>query len=420
MKFRFTNRTNYSGLAVLILFCFCPHLRAGDWPQFLGPNRDGTVSASNVMKVWPEDGLRQLWQEQVGQGFSGPVVGDNRLILFHRVEKLQKVECMDAQTGERLWNFAYSATYRDDFGFDEGPRAVPAISDNKVYTLGANGMFHCLNVRTGEKLWGLDVRKRFEAPKGFFGMACSPLVAGDAVVLIIGGANGAGIVAFDKESGELLWKTANHEAGYSSPVVAELLGQQELLCFTRSGFLVIHPQTGELKIDFPWRSRMHASVNAATPLIVEDHLFLSASYQTGAICLQRTDQGLEEIWSGENILSNHYATSMYHEGFLYGLHGRHDFPGGTELRCVEFRTGKVRWSEPGLDGANLILADDQLLLLTEHGELLVIPAQPQEYAIAGRYQILPGGVRAYPALAHGKFYARSKDRLVCLNLQAKP
>jgi outer membrane protein assembly factor BamB len=390
-----------------------------DWPQFLGPNRDGTSSENGLADAWPADGPRVVWQAQIGQGFSGPVVARGRLVLFHRLADKEIVDCRDAKTGRPLWQFAYPTHYQDDFGFDEGPRATPAIADEKVYSLGAEGAVHCLDFKTGGELWSLDCKKEFHAQKGFFGMACSPLVEGDAVLLNVGGDGDSGIVALDKITGKPLWKKTRHEAGYASPVAATINGRRYALSFNRDGLTALNPADGRLYFEFPWRARMSASVNAATPIVLGDLVFLSASYGTGAVLLRVKEGGVEKVWTSDEALSCHYATAILREGSLYGIDGRTD-PGmepRPSLRCVEWNTGRVRWSQENFGAATLLLAGTQLLMMTEQGELLRAAANPKQFKIDGRAQILPVGVRAFPALAEGLFYARSKDKLVCVDLK---
>lgn len=409
---------------VILLSALAIETHAADWPQFLGPTRNGISTETNLTTSWPADGPPVVWKKKIGEGFSGPVIAANRLILFHRQNNKEIVDCLDAKTGTPIWHFDYPTAYRDDFGFDEGPRATPTIADGRIYTFGADGVLHALDFRSGKKIWAVDTKQTFHAPKGFFGMACSPLVEGDLVIMNLGGSDNAGIVAFDKKTGAVRWKKTGHEASYSSPVAATINGTRYAFIFTRDGLTVLHPTDGNIAFEFPWRSRMNASVNAATPLIEGDLVFLSASYGTGAVLL-RLSSGPSPlnlqpstIWSGDDILSDHYATSILHNGFLYGIHGRADpgFEPRPSLRCVELKTGKVRWQTEETGPATLTYADGQLLILTETGELLRVPASPKEFKIIARAQILGFGTRAFPALANGHFYARSKDTLTCLRL----
>jgi outer membrane protein assembly factor BamB len=392
---------------------------ANDWPQFLGPARDGVYSGSDLSTAWPKDGPPILWQRKVGQGFSGPAVASGKLILFHRIDDKETIECLDASTGKTLWTFDYPTAYRDDFGFDEGPRATPAISDSHVYTYGAEGILTCLDLVSGKKLWSVNAKADFHAPKGFFGIACSPLVEGNAVILNIGGGEGAGIIAFDKLTGKILWKATNDQPSYSSPFAATINNRRYVFVLTLGNFIALDPTTGKILFQYPFRPPIRSSVTAAVPLVIDDQVFLSASYGLGAVLLKIGQNGPQRIWSGDDILSNHYATSVYHDGFLYGIHGRTDpgFEPPPSLRCVELKTGKVRWQQDDFGAATLTLAGDQLLILTERGELIRAPASPAAFKPTARAQILPTQVRAHPALANGLFYARSKDKLICLDLR---
>ena len=394
---------------------------ASDWPQLLGPTRNGIYHGNALAATWPKEGPRVVWRKDVGEGFSGSVVSDDKLILFHRHGNREIVECLSTAKGERLWSYDYPTSYRDDFGFDEGPRGTPTIDSGKVYTFGAQSVLHCLELKSGKKIWSVDAKKDFAADKGFFGPACSPLVEGNAVILHLGGKNGAGIAAFDKAKGDLLWQATDHEAGYSSPVSATFNSKRHALCFTRNGLVALNPTNGHVFFDFPWRARMHASVNAAVPLVVEGLIFLSASYDTGAILLRFKESRPEKVWAGDDILSAHYATPVYYEGFLYGVDGRADpgFHPPPTLRCVEWKTGEIRWMKEGLGAGCVILAGDQLLLLNDRGELILASANPLAFKEMARAQILSREVRAHPALANGFLYARSKKQLVCVDLNPR-
>lgn len=396
-------------------------LPAEDWPQFLGPNRNGSTAETNLALVWPREGPPVLWQRAVGEGFSGPVVSAGKLILFHRLADKETVECLDAKTGKELWKSDYPTHYRDDFGFDEGPRATPAMDETRGVTFGAEGTLTCWELASGKKLWSVDARAQFGAGKGFFGMACSPLLEGQAVMVNIGGRSGAGIVAFDKATGKVIWQATDDEASYSSPIAATIGGKRRILVITREALVALSPGDGTIGFRYPWRPPMHASVSAAAPIAVDDLIFISASYGTGATLLRFKENAPEKLWSSDDALSCHYATPVYRDGFLYGFDGRAD-PGlqaESSFRCVELKTGKVRWKEDSLKAGTVSLVNGQLLVLTEKGELILAPASPSGFKPIARAQILPFVVRAHPALAGGLFYARSKDKLICLNLRQK-
>lgn len=388
---------------------------AEDWPQFLGPNRNGSISQANFPAAWPKTGPSVLWQKKVGEGFGGPVVSADKLIIFHRLDSKEVVECLDKKTGKELWRGDYPARYRDDFGFEEGPRATPSIAGERVFTFGANGDFTAWDLTKGTKLWSIDTRTQFKTGKGFFGIACSPLVESNTVILNIGGKDGAGIVAFDGATGNVRWQSTDDEASYASPVAATLGGKRRILIITREAFVALDAADGKLVFRHAWRPPMHASVSAATPLVIGDEIFISASYGTGASLLRFKEGAPEVIWSKDEVLSAHYATAVQRDGFLYGFDGRQEQ--GCELRCVELKTGKILWSESGLKAGTVTLVNDQLLVLTERGELIQAPASPTGFKPVQRAQILPFTVRAHPAVADGFFYARSKDKLACFDLR---
>ena len=386
----------------------------GQWPQFLGPARNGVYSGNDLAVKWPAVGPAIVWKKDVGAGFSGPVVAEGRLILFHRVGDKEVVEALDAATGGGTWRFEYPTQYRDDFGFDEGPRSAPTVDGGRVYTFGAEGMLHCVDFATGKKIWSVDTRRQFQVAKGYFGAAGAPLVDGGRVLMNIGGAT-AGLVAFDAATGKTLWTVPNQEASYSSPVAATIQGSRQALFFTRSGFVDVDPASGKVRYELPWHARMKASVNAATPVVVDDFVFVSASYGTGAVLLQIGSNGLKKIWESDDALTNHYATSVYNDGFLYGFHGRQEE--GQSLRCIEFKTGKVRWNVDGFGAGTVTLAGDKLLLMREDGELVLAAASPAGFRQISAAKVLPPTVRAYPAIANGRMYVRNEKTLACLNLR---
>ena len=400
-------------LPVLLLLTW--HALGEDWPQFLGPSRDGVYAGPAVGLAWAKSGPPLLWKIEVGQGFSAPVVARGRVILFHRRENRAIVESLDALTGKRVWSSEYPTLYRDDFGFDEGPRGTPAVAGEKIYTFGAEGVLQALDFATGKRVWSVDFKQKFGAEKGFFGAACSPLVEGDRVLMNVGGPNGAGVAAFDGATGKVLWTATNDEAGYSAPVATTIGGVRHALFFTRNALVDIDPASGKVRFIFPWRSRSHASVNAAAPVVAGNLVFLSASYGTGATLVQIDGSSAKQIWASDDALSNHYATSVYRDGYLYGYHGRQEY--GQSLRAIELKTGKVQWNVDGFGAGTVTLAGDRLLLIRENGEIVVAPASPKEFKPLARAQLIPGVVRAYPALADGKLYVRNERTLACFNVK---
>ena len=389
-------------------------LAANDWPQFLGPTRNGIYSGPPLADTWAAGGPRVVWKRDVGAGFSGPVVAHGRLILFHRVGDREVVESMAPDTGITQWKFDYPTSYRDDFGFDEGPRAVPVIAHGIVYAFGAEGQLHAIDLETGARVWNEHTMRRFDVPKAFFGAAGSPLVEDGRVIANVGGP-GAGIVAFDAKTGRLLWTATNDAASYSSAVGATIGGRRVAVFLTRNGLVGLDPATGRLQFQRAWRSRSASSVNVATPLVIDDRIFVSAEYGPGAGVLRVDGGKLVEEWASNDVLSTHYATAVHRDGVLYGFHGRQET--GPSLRAVEFRTGKVLWSVEQFRAGSVTLAGDRLLLVRESGEIVLAEATPEAFKPVARSQVLAATVRAFPALADGYLYLRNDRILVCLDLR---
>lgn len=387
---------------------------AEDWPQFLGPRRNGS-SLESLPARFGSEGPRPLWKVKVGEGFAAPVVAGGTAVVFHRLNDREELLALETASGRELWRASYPASYRDDFGFEEGPRGTPAIVEGRVYAMGADGIVSCHELATGQMVWRVDTRKQFGARKGFFGMACSPLVEAGRVLLNVGGEPAAGIIGLDAATGAVAWKADADEASHSSPVTAEMQGKRHAIFFTREGLAVLDPVNGRIETKTHWRPRMHASVNAASPLVENNRIFLSTSYGQGAALFEFDGKSTRTIWSGDDILSCHYATPVRHEGFLYGFDGRQEQ--GPSLVCVEWATGKLRWREERFGAGTVTLAGNRLLLLLESGELVIAPASPAKFRPEGRWQILGSSVRAYPALANNRLFARDKNNLAAFSLK---
>jgi outer membrane protein assembly factor BamB len=213
------------------------------------------------------------------------------------------------------------------------------------------------------------------------------------------------MVAFDAETGAVRWQTGNDDAGYSSPVS----GLGAILFFTREGLVAVDPQKGTVRFRYPWRSRTNASVNAALPVVFGDRVFLTASYNTGAVLLEVRDNRPTRVWTNDESLSAHYATPVFRDGYLYGFHGRQEF--GQSFRCVEYATGKVMWTQDGFGAGTVILAGSKLLIVRENGELQWVAASPKEFRPEGKATLLPPTVRSFPALSGGVLYVRNETTL---------
>lgn len=398
----------------LALFaCLAACALGADWPQILGPGRDGRSAEKGLIDRFGDKGPAVAWQRDVGDGYASPVVAGGKLYLFHRVGGEDVLECLDAATGKPAWKYAYDTTYRDALGKGNGTRATPVVAGGRVVVLGAGGQLHCVDAAKGAKVWSKALLSEYTVPDSYFGVGTSPLVEGKLVLVNVGGDDKAGVVAFDLESGKEAWRATEHRASYSSPVVATAGGGRQAVFFTREGLALLDPAKGTVRATRRWRARIDASVNASMPVLLgDDHVLLTSSYQTGALVLRLKKDGVEEVWKNDKSLSCHFGTPVAVGEQVYGFHGRQE---GTDndLRCVDWKTGKVRWTKDGLGCGSLLAADGKLFVLSEFGELLIAEAKADGYAEKARAKVLGSPCRGNLALADGLLYARDGRKLVC-------
>lgn len=382
---------------------------AADWPGFLGPTRDGQSSETKLNWNWGKGGPPVAWGLDVGTGFAGPVAAGDTVYLFHRVGDDDVLTAVAADTGKPKWAVKTSARGTD------GPQAAPLVVDGRVFAVSHGGKLIAVDAKSGEVLWRKDLMKEYAPPEGYFGVGAGLLHAGGKLILNVG-AKGAGVVGFDPATGKEAWKATNDPPGYSTPTTMTIGGKPHAAVFTRTGLVVLAAETGKVTHTHRHRSRIDASVNAATPLVRGDEIFLTASYGTGAVLLKRAGDALDEVWANDTSLSCQYDTPVRLGDFLYGVHGRQD-TGAAALVCVEWGTGAVKWSKARFGVAHLIAVDGGVLALTEGGELVRFDASEKGYTERARARILDGLTRAAPALADGRLFLRNEGRLVAVSLK---
>jgi outer membrane protein assembly factor BamB len=412
-------RSCFAGAYTYVLaLAFSPvgQIIAGDWPQILGPNRNGVAVDEPPIQPWPPAGPKGIWTVAIGSGFAGPVIVGDRTVIFHRIGDAERIECLDMATGKGHWQADFPATYAPGVNPDNGPRCVPLVHKDRVFVFGAAGTLHCVMLADGKKAWSRDPYADYEGQEGYFGAGSTPIVVSDKLLVNVGGRD-AGLVAFDLTNGKTLWKATSEGASYSSPTSATVNGKLCAIFVTRMKCLAIDPANGAVVFQFPF-GRSGPTVNGAAPLVIGDQLFVSASYNVGAR-LSSLAKPTSAIWSNDESMSSQYTTCVFREGFLYGIHGREDHRDG-ELRCIELATGKVRWTVPGFGTGHLTLVNDQLLILTTEGELVLSRAQPEKHTELARSRVSSGVTRSLPAFSRGRFIFRDNDqvkgRLSCLDL----
>jgi outer membrane protein assembly factor BamB len=272
-----------------------------------------------------------------------------------------------------------------------------------------------VSVKGGEKVWVKDLMKEYSPPEGYFGVGAGLLVA-DGKVIVNVGAKGAGVVAFDVKTGQELWKATDDPPSYSTPTLTDIDGKPHAVVFTRTGIVVLNVADGAVKYSQRHRSRMEASVNAATPLVSDNQIFATAVYGTGAALWAMGKGRLDEVWANDTSLSSQYDTPVKVGDHLFGVHGRQDGPPAA-LVCVEWKTGAVKWTQKKFGVAHLIAVDGGLLALTEGGEVVRVEASAKGYKETGRAKVLDGLTRAAPALSDGRLFLRSEGKLACVPLK---
>jgi outer membrane protein assembly factor BamB len=400
---------------LLFVCCAAPPAAAGDWPQILGPTRDGKAAGERLAARWPDDGPRAVWQRPVGTGYAGVAVSGGRVVLFHRLEGEAVAEALDARSGKPLWKQNFPTNYQTSFAPDDGPRCVPLIHNGRVYLFSAEGDLHCLKLDSGEKVWSRDADRQFKAPLGYFGAGSTPIVEGDKLLVNIG-APGAGIVAFALADGKTVWQATDDAASYSSPTAATLGGKRHVIFVTRLNVVSLDPSTGALQFQFPFGMR-GPTVNAADPLVLGDDLFVSANYGVGAQLVHIAGDKPKVVWSDDGLMSSQYTTCINHQGTLFGIHGRQDI-GIAKLRAFDPLTRKIFWTESDFGTGNLILADDKLVIMKTDGNLVLAAASTQAFEKLASAKIFNDVVQPLPALAGGLLYVRDTHTLKCLDLGA--
>lgn len=393
-------------LLATFAFTVCQSAAIGqDWPQINGPDRNGVAKQESLIKNWPDDGPRQIWKHPVGQGFSGPVVKDNQLVIFHRPGRDYLVETLAADSGKPIWNRELPCVYQGGGpDGDKGPKAAPLIHDGHVYLFGTGGNLFCLSMTDGKLVWKKNMLEIYKSPTGYFGSGSTPIVVANRLLLNVGGDNAA-VVALDVKTGEEIWKSFDDRASYSSPVEIEIDGKSVVVFVTRLHLLGLDPRDGSVQFKTRF-GKTGPTVNGALPVFVDNHLFINSAYGVGARWINTAGGNLKEIWSNDNSFSSQYSTPIYMDDHLFGTAGREDRQNGS-FRCVEASTGIVKWSQKSFPVGHTILVDGKLLVLDCKGVLHLIEPDVEEFVELQTAKILPGPGRSLPAFSNGRLYARS-------------
>ncbi|QDT45550.1 outer membrane biogenesis protein BamB [Gimesia alba] len=374
-----------------------------NWPCWRGPDGTGISRETGLLHVFPESGPTILWQAKLGTGFSGLSIADGRLITLFGESGREIIVCFDANSGRKIWTVDSDADFAQGRSF--GPRATPWIDGDRVYVVGASGMIFCLEVATGNKIWSFNIYDQFAMQQFVHeeGLSCSPVILENKLILLAG--NSA--FAFDKQNGELIWRACREKMNHTTPRVAYMERRSQLLVLTAENLISLDPQTGE---EF-WRHPQQA-VNCASPVVGPDNqVFTAAAYGFGSQLVKLTGNSATQVYQNKE-LATHHATAVLFEGHLFGFHDR---PG--IFKCVAFHTGKEKWSSRSPGKGKLIIADGQMIIITETGELVLAPVSSDGFHPASQARVLKGTCYTAPALANGRLYVRSNQQLVCIDMK---
>ncbi|MDQ6630683.1 MAG: PQQ-like beta-propeller repeat protein [Verrucomicrobiota bacterium] len=401
-------RKNKSLWSLALFIALSVNLFAEDWPQWRGPNRDGISQEKDWLVQWPSEGPKQLWKAAVGIGYSSMSVSQGKLYTMGNIGETDHIFCLDANSGKEIWNHSYPCSSKDPNGFP-GTRCTPTVDGKFVYTVSRQGNLFCLEAGTGKVVWFKDYQKDYDAKVPRWGFSTSPLVEKN-LLIVETGARGAAVIAFDKSSGKEVWKTGDDPAGYSSPVSFSQNGERCVAILNASGIVGFRIKDGKELWRHPWKTMY--DVNAATPIIEGDKVFISSGYNTGCALIQFSATPPKVLWQNKNM-RNHVNSSVLWKGHLYGFDEK-------DLQCLDFSTGASKWSEKGFGKGSLMIADGKLIIYSDTGKLAVAEASPSGYREIASAQIL-GGKNTWivPVLANGKIYCRSLEQLVCLDVRKK-
>ena len=406
-------------------------LSADNWPQYNGPVSNRVSTESIVVPFTEAPARIEQWKIDTSTGFSSFVVADGIAFTLIRRKILEEDRevclAINADTGQELWsqplalskyNGGGDAGAPDNRGGD-GPRSTPSFSDGKAYVLDAQLGLHCFDAGNGRPIWYNDVANEYQSRLVRWQNAASPLVEGDAIYLA-GGGKGQSLLAFHKETGELLWKGQSDEMTHVTPIAATIHGVRQIIYLMQSGLVAVTPQTGKVI----WRQEFPFSTStAASPVVYKDIVYCSAGYGVGAGAYQinKDDNGFEseELWRKPNKLVNHWSTPVCKHGFLYGIYGFKKY-GKAPLQCVDITTGEVQWSTKGFGAGNCILVGNVIVALSDRGEIVLVEARPDKYAEIYKADILEGKCWSSPSFSGGRVYVRSTLQGACLNLMRRP
>jgi outer membrane protein assembly factor BamB len=393
----------FSLIALLTSLVLCSN--AADWPNFRGPDHDGISKETGWSSQWSAGAPKQLWKAKVGMGFATLSVSKGRVYTTGNTSDTDSIFCFDADTGKELWKHSYGAPLDAKY-YEGGTSATPTVDGDSVYTISKRGIVHCLGAADGKVIWTKNLQVELGAKIPEWGFAGSFLIEGDLAILNFGTAG----TALDKKTGKVVWSSGTDVSGYSTPMPFDAGGERAVMLAIKQDVVAVKIKDGKELWRFPWKTQYN--VNAPTPILSGNKVFISSGYNHGGGVFDISQQPPKEIWNNKNM-RNHMASSILWKGHLYGIDE-------NQLRCLSLDTGEVKWTDKVSGKGALMMADGKLIVLSERGELLVAEASPAAFKPISRAQVVGGKCWAAPVLASGKIYCRTgPGDVVCVDVSGK-
>ena len=381
------------------------------WTGFRGAHRDGHYDELPILTNWPATGLRLLWKQPCGGGYSSFAIAEGRAFTIEQRRQDEVVVAYDVETGRELWTNGWPARFTEMHS-DEGPRTTPEYDEGKLFTLGAAGELRCLEAATGETIWRKNIVTENGGQVPDYGLAASPLRVDDKLIVQNYGTKERTVVCYDKRDGRLLWHAVDMEVGYASPVVANFGGERHVVIGARPDVFGLRLEDGVMRWSAPWPILNHERPIAQPVLIGTNRVLFSAAYLTGATLFEVNRTGdtyaVKEVWKSRKLKTK-FAGAILWQGFLYGLDE-------DILTCLDAETGEQKWKDGRYGYGQLVLASGQLIVLCGNGDLALVKATPERLVELSRFPAIHGKTWNYPAVAGGRLLVRNLAEMACFEI----
>ncbi|MFW5870295.1 MAG: PQQ-binding-like beta-propeller repeat protein [Candidatus Sumerlaeota bacterium] len=393
-------------MCFLVLLGLAMFAGADDWPRYMGPNMEGISREDGLADRWPEGGPKLLWRYALGQGFSAVSVSDRRAITMGQKGGEQYVIALNADTGETLWKVQTNKDYGG--GGYPGPRSTPTIDGDKVYVFDSFGKLMCLNVEDGSKVWSFNALEKFKAENMQWGVSSSALIDEDRLYIHLGSSNGASVICLNKLTGATIWTSQNKSGGYSSPLIRTINSKRQLVSYLSRGPVGLDLDTGERLWHAPWKTPH--DVHAATPIVLENYVFITSGYNMGCQVIKVEAGGAEVVQKSRSMRSQMSSPRLYDDN-IYGFDD-------NAFACVVPGTLEQKWRERYGKGA-FTIADGKAYILGQQGSLTLAKLSPEKLTVLSTVEDTPLKARrnwTMPVIANGKMYCRNENILVCYDV----